>query len=197
MTRKEPRNKRVAEILDAAIAEFLDNGYEKTSMENIARRANLTKGGLYHHFSSKEQILLAANRVLFDPISDLMVECTAFSRAADGLRHYIDQYLRYHLKQPKNVIFFFLSMTKVMASPELSVLYKKYTQEYTAFFEGLFARAVAEGDLQPHDTHARALAYESALDGVLWYIAVNENITFENTISGFKDVFINSLQAKK
>jgi len=193
MTRKEPKNKRVSDILDSAISEFLENGYEKTSMDAIARRANLTKGGLYHHFSSKDEILLAANLVLFEPVDDLMNECAGLPRAIEGLRHFIDQYLRYHMGRPKNIIFFFLSMTKVMASPELSAMYREYTEQYTAFFEGLFARAVAEGDLRPHNTHAQALAYESALDGVLWYLAVNENFSFKETIKGFEGVFVDAL----
>ncbi|HWP96952.1 MAG TPA: TetR/AcrR family transcriptional regulator [Syntrophomonadaceae bacterium] len=197
MTRKEPKDKRISDILDSAISEFLENGYEKTSMEAIARRVNLTKGGLYYHFSSKDEILLAANRVLFEPVGDLMTECAGFARATEGLRHFIDQYLRYHMERPQNVIFFFLSMTKVMASPQLSGMYREYTEQYTAFFEGLFTRAVEEGDLRPHNTHAQALAYESALDGVLWYLAVNEKFTFEETIKGFEEVFIDSLRTPK
>ena len=197
LSQKKPKEKRVSDILDSAISEFLENGYEKTSMEAIARRANLTKGGLYHHFSSKDEILLAANQVLFNPINDLMTECASFARATDGLRYFIDQYLRYHMERPKNVIFFFLSMTKVMASTELSSMYRGYTEQYTAFFEGLFARAVTEGDLRSHNTHAQSLAYESALDGVLWYLAVNENFTLEETIKGFEEVFIDSLRRTK
>lgn len=191
---KEPKEKRISDILDSAITEFLENGYEKTSMEAIARRAKLTKGGLYHHFSSKDEILLAANQVLFEPISELKTKCAGFACATDGLRYYIGQYLRYHMERPKNVIFFFLSMTKVMASPELSAMYREYTVQYTAFFEQLFARAVAEGDLRPHNTHTQALAFESALDGVLWYLSVNENFSYEETVKGFEEVFIDSLR---
>ena len=36
---------------------FIENGYEKTSMRQIADHAGLTKGALYHHFSSKEALL--------------------------------------------------------------------------------------------------------------------------------------------
>ncbi len=193
MTRKEPKDKRVSDILDSAISEFLENGYEKTSMEAIAKRAKLTKGGLYHHFRSKDEILLAANRVLFEPIEELMGECAGFERAVEGLRYFIKQYISYHVEHPQNTIFFFLSMTKVMAAPELSAMYRDYTVQYTAFFTELFSRAVAQGDFQPHDTKARALAYESALDGVLWYLSVNKDISYEETVKGFEEVFINSL----
>ncbi|MDQ1254969.1 MAG: hypothetical protein QG646_4241, partial [Euryarchaeota archaeon] len=37
------------------------------------------------------------------------------------------------------------------------------------------------------------LAYESALDGVLWYLSVNKDISYEETVKGFEEVFINSL----
>lgn len=36
---------------------FSTKGYMETSMEEVASRANLSKGGMYHYFSSKEEIL--------------------------------------------------------------------------------------------------------------------------------------------
>jgi AcrR family transcriptional regulator len=195
MTRKEPKNKRVTDILNSAINEFLENGYEKTSMEAISQRAKLTKGGLYHHFRSKDEILLAANKVLSEPIEKLMDECASFERAADGLRYFSKEYLRYHLEHYQNVLFFFLSTTKIMASPQLLSMYRDYTVQYANFFKGLFERAVEQGDFLPHDSNAWALAYVSALDGVIWYLAVNKDILFEEAIKGFEEVFINSLLA--
>jgi AcrR family transcriptional regulator len=72
MTRKQPKDARMAEIIDAAVSEFLAKGYEGASMEAIAERAGLTKGGLYHHFAGKDEILRAANRRFFEPIEALI-----------------------------------------------------------------------------------------------------------------------------
>ncbi len=44
-------------ILNAAREEFIEKGYEKAKMEDIAKRAGLTKVMLYYHFNSKENIL--------------------------------------------------------------------------------------------------------------------------------------------
>ncbi len=44
-------------ILNAARDEFIEKGYEKAKMEDIAKRAGLTKVMLYYHFNSKENIL--------------------------------------------------------------------------------------------------------------------------------------------
>lgn len=43
-------------IEDAAISLFLEQGYHATSMRQIKDRANLALGGIYNHFSSKEEI---------------------------------------------------------------------------------------------------------------------------------------------
>lgn len=46
-------------IEDAAIRLFLEQGYHATSMRQIADRARLALGGIYNHFSSKDEIFEA------------------------------------------------------------------------------------------------------------------------------------------
>lgn len=60
MSKWEPKEKRIDGIVNAAIEVFLEKGYEGTSMETIAQKAQISKGGLYHHFRSKEEILYFA-----------------------------------------------------------------------------------------------------------------------------------------
>lgn len=49
----EPRQ----EILRAAARLFQQQGYDATSMNDVAGALKLSKGGLYHHFQSKDEIL--------------------------------------------------------------------------------------------------------------------------------------------
>jgi TetR/AcrR family transcriptional regulator, cholesterol catabolism regulator len=51
--RQEPRQ----EILRAAARLFQQRGYDATSMNDVAAALKLSKGGLYHHFESKDEIL--------------------------------------------------------------------------------------------------------------------------------------------
>jgi AcrR family transcriptional regulator len=46
-------------VEDAAIELFLEQGYHATSMRQIAKRARLALGGIYNHFSSKDEIFEA------------------------------------------------------------------------------------------------------------------------------------------
>lgn len=52
-----PAAVRIQQILDAALAEFSRQGYTAARMDDIAQAAQLSKGGLYAHFPSKEALL--------------------------------------------------------------------------------------------------------------------------------------------
>ena len=46
-------------IEDAAVELFMEHGYHATSMRQIAEHAGLALGGIYNHFSSKEELFEA------------------------------------------------------------------------------------------------------------------------------------------
>ncbi|WP_066498097.1 TetR/AcrR family transcriptional regulator [Abyssisolibacter fermentans] len=51
---------RKQEILETALKLFITKGYEKTTTNDIMKAINISRGGLYHHFASKEEILDSA-----------------------------------------------------------------------------------------------------------------------------------------
>lgn len=57
-TERRERGSTRERILDVALELFLEQGYEKTSLREIADRLGVTKAALYYHFASKEDILL-------------------------------------------------------------------------------------------------------------------------------------------
>jgi AcrR family transcriptional regulator len=60
---------RPDEILDAALAEFTERGFETARMEDIAKRAGLSKAGVYLYFESKEALLKALIEAKIAPIA--------------------------------------------------------------------------------------------------------------------------------
>ena len=61
MGRNKYPEETVAKILDAALELFCAQGYEGTSIQDIVDRLDgMTKGAVYHHFKSKEEIFNAA-----------------------------------------------------------------------------------------------------------------------------------------
>ena len=56
VTQAERRAETIAAILVAARNLFGSQGFEKTSIDEIAAKAGVAKGAVYHHFASKEEI---------------------------------------------------------------------------------------------------------------------------------------------
>ena len=46
-------------ILDAAYEVFVGKGYSDTTMDDIVQKSNMSKGAIYHYYSSKKSLFLA------------------------------------------------------------------------------------------------------------------------------------------
>ena len=68
-------------ILDVALELFTQNGYDKTSLRDIAERLDITKAALYYYFERKEDILLELHLRLHQFGSELLEE---FEEIPDG-----------------------------------------------------------------------------------------------------------------
>jgi AcrR family transcriptional regulator len=53
---------RRAEVLEAALHVFTELGYERATLQDVADRAGVTKGALYHYFDSKNELFLELMR---------------------------------------------------------------------------------------------------------------------------------------
>lgn len=61
-------------ILTTATTLFMEKGYEQTSIQDILNELNLSKGGLYHHYKSKEDILESVMKKRSEYVSTRLYE---------------------------------------------------------------------------------------------------------------------------
>ena len=78
--RPDVSTERKNQILNAAMRVFARRGFHKARMDDIAAESHLSKGALYLYFRSKDAIIQALARKLFD------VELRALRRAASERR---------------------------------------------------------------------------------------------------------------
>jgi AcrR family transcriptional regulator len=71
-TKQHRRGNTRQRIQDVALELFAEQGYEKTSLREIAERLDVTKAALYYHFKTKEEILVSIFEDLSQPIVDLI-----------------------------------------------------------------------------------------------------------------------------
>jgi len=192
MTKKQPKEVRVDAILEAAVEVFLEKGYEGASVDAIAKRAGVSKGGFYHHFPNKEILLMEANTKLSEPMAAMAEKAFANPSPLNGLTEYIREYLSYWADKPKELSFLFLSMSKSIGTPVLSEYYKEYYEMSMAFFVGMFEKAVAAKEIDTEDCEAYGISLMGALDGLVSYAILNPTQEIELIAGRFEKVWLQS-----
>ncbi len=184
---------RVNDIIEAAICEFTEKGYPVTSMESIAKRAGLSKGGLYHHFNSKVEILLAVNQRFLEPVQEIMKRLELCNSVADRLLEFMHQYLKYWDNHRRELNLYFLTMNESFGNKKIMTLYQESTRGIFAFFEALYLEGQESGIFRNCDAYARAVSLISCLDGYLGYMLIEPSLTPEKVEAEIRRIFVNDL----
>ncbi|WP_329067015.1 TetR/AcrR family transcriptional regulator [Streptomyces sp. NBC_01429] len=81
-------------IQDVALELFAEQGYEKTSLREIAERLDVTKAALYYHFKSKEDIIVSIFKDLTRPVDELVAWGRGQPRSLKTKREILRRYSR-------------------------------------------------------------------------------------------------------
>jgi AcrR family transcriptional regulator len=193
MTRKLSKEIRTNQIITAAASEFVKNGYENTSMESIARSAGITKGGLYHHYRGKDEILVEATRQFAEPVVEFMTAAIEISSAKEALNSCINNYLSYWYDHRTELAFYFLSMVKTTSIPHLAKVYEGYTEKIVFFYDDLFKRGISQGEFKAHNSLVRAVSLTAALDGAVGYLLIDPHVNKALFIHNLQQLFVDEI----
>jgi AcrR family transcriptional regulator len=117
--RRLPPDERRAHLFDAAMAVFGELGYDRATLSDVVDRIGVTKGCLYHHFQSKEQLFCALlrDRVTATVREDEEVLAAATGSREQMLRTLIERHWA-HLQEPGQIELATLAMTELPKIPD-------------------------------------------------------------------------------
>ena len=188
----EKKEIRINGILEAAINEFVEKGYKDASMESIAKRAGLSKGGLYHHFGSKVEILYEVNIQIMEPVAELMVQIEKDSSLVNGINRFISNYLDYWNNNKKLLKLFFVTLNEALNNDKIIESYRESSIQNFDYFEYLFSKGEKESIFKSGDNRSRAIALLSCLDGYLGYLIMAPALPLEEIKKEIQEIFINA-----
>ncbi|MEW5810530.1 MAG: helix-turn-helix domain-containing protein [Actinomycetota bacterium] len=84
--RRLPAAQRRAMLLDAAAELFVAHGVTGTSIDDVATRAGVSKGAVYHHFASKDDLVGAVEQRFNSAIRDKARAACGGAGGPDGLQ---------------------------------------------------------------------------------------------------------------
>lgn len=97
-TRKEQKERRRQEIINAALELFVSKGYAATKVTDIAKRVNMSTGLMFHYFESKEALYEELVRMGLDGTSDPGAQ--KCEHAIDYFVKFTEDLFEYMKKQP-------------------------------------------------------------------------------------------------
>lgn len=93
--------KRVTRIGNVAAKLFNTKGFLQTTMDDITTAARFSKGGIYHYFSSKDEILFfVLDRYLNLVLQDLEHNLEEIEAAREKIQYIISRHIRLYTKNP-------------------------------------------------------------------------------------------------
>jgi AcrR family transcriptional regulator len=105
-----PRTDTRARAQQVALELFAEQGYEKTSLREIAERLGVTKAALYYHFKSKEDIVHSFTDDYFHKLDALVEWAREQPRGEQTRREILDRYVSVVLAS--NEVFRFLEQNR-------------------------------------------------------------------------------------
>jgi TetR/AcrR family transcriptional regulator, cholesterol catabolism regulator len=142
MTRESTLDPR-QEILRTAARLFQQQGYDGTSMNDVAEALKLSKGGLYHHFQSKEEILFDLMSHAMDITEQQVIApVKLIANPEDRLRALIRLHIGVVLKERDREITVMLHENHPL-TPALRKRINARKKDYVHFVENLIAEVQA------------------------------------------------------
>src|SRR5437762_13516453 len=65
----DKRDRTRARLIDAAAEVIGERGWDRTSLEEVARRARMTRGAIYGNFANREELLVAVGQARWKPLA--------------------------------------------------------------------------------------------------------------------------------
>ena len=138
-------------IIEAATHVFLENGFEKTTMSDIATQLGGSKATLYGYFSTKEDLFLEAMNALGETLfAETYAELLTEGDIRDRLRHFGISMLSFTTSA--NALAMFRLMIAGSARPEIGRgIYVQGMQKGEAAIKALLKAAMDAGQLRQCD----------------------------------------------
>ena len=144
---------RPDEVLDAALALFVEKGFAATRVEDIATRAGISKGAVYLYFPSKEAILEGLVRRAILPIAtNALGFLTNFAGDPRPVITAVLKMVAGRLTEPKTVAIPKLLIREMMHFPEFAAMYRREVLDRVIpVVEQLIRNGITEGYFRPVD----------------------------------------------
>lgn len=182
-------------ILNEANRLFIEQGYHRLSMRQIAENAGISKAGIYHHFKDKEALFLAVLTDCLEKLELVILEAEQTDGPVkDKISVMVHRILNLPPRQRAIIRLASQEMGHITQSSRLS-FNKIYHQKFIGRMAGLLARGAEAGEFQSIEPMTMTWALLGLIYPYLYPSHADYIGTSAETINQLLDIFFNGVAA--
>lgn len=193
MSTNKSKTERIRNIIEAAIVEFSERDFENSSVDSIAARAGLSKGGVYHHFKSKDAILLNVCDEIRKTLLDLTKQNNLTLNSYEDIIKFLNEYLYFWQNHIKELKLICLATSRKLDDKVFQAQLNNYSIRITSYLEKLLIKGTIAGLFKKHNTFQKAVLIFSTLEGILPYLIANENFTVDDAVTYISNTILKEI----
>lgn len=145
-----------ARLVEAAAEVFAEQGYDRTRVQEIARRAGLTTGAIYANFEGKTELLAQAISFASTPELDRLISTGSGAGSAANVLIAVGEELASGAPRPGSVLLF-EAFAAARRDPDVAEALRNGIGEISETFRALVSAGKDDGSIVP-DADADAVA---------------------------------------
>ena len=179
-------------ILVSAAQVFREKGFHGASMADIAEAVNLQKASLYHHFSSKQEILLELLDRALELVTAQMDAVLAQDLPAESkLRLAMRSYLRTLANQGDLVSVLLLEYRSL--EPEYYYRHIPHRDQFEILWRSLLADGVESGAFLCDDVPMAVRGLMGMMNWAITWYRPDGSKSLDDIAEGFADIFLRGI----
>ncbi len=183
-------------ILNVVSKLIAEKGFANVSMNDIVGASGVSKGGIYWHFKSKDDIIIAIVESIFTEQMTFLETVLAKNARADDQLLQLMQMITESLDQtvsdmPSPLDMYSLAIRHPILKHHLADFFK----EYQSYFKTLIEQGVQEGIFEVADVQQTAFIFVSMVEGIiLVHSLTQDTVTLSDALESATQLFIKGIQ---
>lgn len=177
-----------------ALELFANQGYAATGIRQIASAAGLSLSAMYHHFSTKEELLLSIMRTTMTELEEEAARCVlANPDPADALGALVTSHVRMHAEQPQACFVTDTEVRSLFGDARAAIIAQR--DSYQAVWVAVVEEGTASGQFHVANPKIAVLGLLEMCTGpARWYRADGPS-SIEDICTQFTDMSLRLLGA--
>ncbi|GAB6887702.1 TetR/AcrR family transcriptional regulator [Desulfothermus okinawensis JCM 13304] len=180
-------------ILEKAHDLFVEKGYERSSMREIAERVGISKAALYHHFKNKEEILFTlcvkAGEIINEDMRQAIFRSeTQYANVRDQLINILYDYTTGYLRHKNfnKVLFFEIESLP----PEKREIIVNYERSNVAQFKNYLRRIMDQGKIKKTNITVLTFCFFATVQWLYFWYKKDGSLSIKEIIEYIVDYFL-------